>query len=152
MLGAMGPVLLIGAMTSVVFAMFDGGASSIFLFFSLKELLIACGLSGAAVATTIKGGERLEGYLIERAGIPFYERLLRAALDAFGLPLQGDGPLVESFENTGKFEVRLDRTPGEARLAAQVDLTEGCIRADVAKAGWQELRRHLLSNHPGSGA
>lgn len=146
MLGAMGPVLLIGAMASVVFAMFDGGASSIFLFFSIKELLIACGLSGAAVATTIKGGERLEAYLIERAGIPFYGRLLRAALDAFGLPLQGENPLVEHFENTGKFEVHLDRTPGEAKLTTQIDLAEGRILGDVSPKDWKQLHTHLLSD------
>jgi hypothetical protein len=139
-LAATGPLLLIGAMASVLFAMFDGGSTTIFLFFSLKELLLALGLGGAAVATTVKGGERLEAYLIERAGIPFYERLLRAALDVFGLPLAGDHPLVERFQNTEEFEVDFSRPPGEGRLAPVVNLAAGRILAEFSQAGWDQLR------------
>jgi hypothetical protein len=144
-LAATGPLLLIGAMASVLFAMFDGGTTTIFLFFSFKELLLALGLGGAAVATTVKGGERLEAYLIERAGIPFYERLLRAALDVFGLPLAGDRPLIERFQNTDEFEVDFSRPPGEGRLDPVVDLAGGRILAEFSQSGW-DLLRHATRN------
>ena len=143
-LGAMGPVLLIGAMASVIAAMFDGGAT-IFLFFSLKELLISLGLGGTAVATIIKSGESLEAYLIERAGIPFYERLLRAALDAFALPAHGPEPLIENFTNTDAFEVSLTPPPGEIPLEPRINLAEDRVIGEISSPDWQHLRRHILN-------
>ena len=141
-LGAMGPVLIIGAMASVVAAMFDGGAT-IFLFFSLKELLLSLGLGGTAVAATIKSGESLEAYLIRRAGIPFYQRLLRAALEAFGLPTRFDKPPVEEFANTGKFEIQFDPA---ARPTPAIDLSEGRVLATTNPEAWQQLRRQISTN------
>jgi hypothetical protein len=148
LLGAMGPVFLIGALASVAFAAFDGGASSIFLFFSLKELLIAVGLSGAAAATALKGGEHLEAHLVERAGIPFYTRLLKGTLDAFGLPRAGDSPIKEHFSNTGEFEVNLERQSGEECLPTMVDLSEGRMLGDIAEPGWKILREQISLSTP----
>ena len=141
-LGAMGPVLLIGAMASVIAAMFDGGAT-IFLFFSLKELLLSLGLGGTAVATIIKSGESLEHYLIQRAGIPFYQRLLQAALEAFGLPTEFEKPLVEKFANTESFKVNFKPTPGAKPI---IDLSEGRILAQTHPPAWRQLQCEMLTH------
>ncbi len=138
-----GPVLLIAALAALAFACFDGG-NSVVLFFSLKELLVTLGLGALAPTATLLTGQKLERNLIDRAAIPFYTRLVKSALDAFGLPRTGLSPVQEHFANTGKFALDLDPEPGEARLTTRIDLSGGYLLGSMDEGGWASCRLALL--------
>lgn len=130
-LALLGPVLLIGALAAMVMAMVDGGATSLVLFFSLKELMVVLGLGSMVTPAFLIAAKSLESDLIKRSAIPFYTSLLKSALDSFGLPRNGLPPLNAHFANTGDFDLDLTRAENETSLKTIVDLSGGRVLGEV---------------------
>jgi hypothetical protein len=147
-LALLGPVLLIGALAALVLAMLDGGATSVVLFFSVKELLATLGLTALATASTLSAAKSLEADLIKRSAIPFYTALLKSALDTFGLPRNGLTPLEERFANTGEFDLDLSLAENETPLKTIVDLSGGRILGEVMSDAITALCKAIPEVHP----
>lgn len=122
------PIALISGLAALVLAVVDGGATSTVLFFSVKELLVFLGVGTAVTPAFMAGaGKSLEKDLIKRAAIPFYENLIKGALDSFGLPRSGLSEVRERFFNTGDFVLDLTSTERYQPLTKGVDLSGGRV-------------------------
>ncbi len=101
---ATGPLVLVGGLVAVCLLPLDFGGSAVVFAASLSELLTTLG-----VAATLTGmaGAALQRSIDERVAVPFYLRLLRAALDVFGLPRGLDEPFHDRFANVGEVEAPL---------------------------------------------
>jgi hypothetical protein len=146
-LALVGPVLLIGALAALVMAAVDGGATSVVLFFSIKELLATLGLTTLATMTTLAAAKSLEMDLINRAAIPFYAALVKGALDSFGLPRHGIAPVKEHFVNTGEFTLDLTPLQDEEPLQVVVDLSGGRVLGHLVPGACDTVSREILKLH-----
>lgn len=123
-----GPILLIGALAALVSLVVSPTGLPVVLMFSLNELIVFLGLGTAVTPAFMAGaGKSLEADLIRRAAIPFYENLIKGALDSFGLPRSGLSAVKESFENTGEFVLNLSSAAQYHPVEMVVDLSGGRV-------------------------
>ena len=96
-------------------------------------------------AGTLLGSNKLESHLLERAGIPFFKRLVTSSLDKFGLPRNGVPPLKRKFKNTGRLTISLEPDPekDERRLSASLNLGEGFILGESLPNSWKQITKQI---------
>lgn len=142
-----GPGSLIAALAAVCLIPFDFGSTAIIFYASTPEILAALGfgLAGNSLA-----GEKLNNLLQNHLAVPAYARILRAALDVFGLPreIEGKDKLKEQFDNLGRVVIDLDKNKKTIDCQPVLLLAQHTYLTTELPKGWESLENELV-NHKG---
>jgi hypothetical protein len=133
------PVLLLGGLATACLALVDMGVSAVIFSASMVNLtgMLGLGIAGAAGGAFLVA--KFDDMLRRYVAVPSYQRMVAAAVDVFGLPRQPEGPLQESFANTGKLTLDLSQ---ETERPCMVRLTTSRMAREIPE-GWEQLRAEI---------